>query len=70
MHAPLIKVLTIVVYIDAFIWIVGVVLTLYYAFTHRDLPTLGGIRLLGGPYEKLGLDSLIVAGIKKYFRQI
>jgi hypothetical protein len=63
MHAPLVKVLSIVVYIDAFIWIVGVVPTLYYAFTHRALPTFGGIRLLGGPFEKLGLDSLIVAGM-------
>jgi len=63
MHTPLFKVLSIVVYIDAFIWLVGVVPTLYYTFTHRALPTLTGIRLLGGPFEKLGLDALIVAGI-------
>lgn len=62
-HTPLLNVLSIVVYIDAFIWIVGVVPTLYYAFTHRGLPTFGGMRLLGGPFEKLGLDSLIVAGM-------
>ncbi len=63
MHTPLFKVLSIIVYIDAFIWLVGVVPTLYYAFTHRILPTFGGIRLLGGPFERLGLDALIVAGI-------
>ena len=63
MQPPLIKVLSIVVYIDAFMWLVGVIPTLYYAFIHRDLPTLAGIRLMGGPFEKLGLDALIVSGI-------
>ena len=63
MGTSLIKVLSIVVYIDAFIWLVGVVPTLYYAITHRVLPTIGRIRLMGGPFEKLGLDSLIVAGM-------
>lgn len=62
-RTPLITVLTIVVCIDAFMWLVGVVPTLYYAFKHRTLPTLGGIRLMGGPFEILGLDALIVAGI-------
>ena len=56
-------VLSVVVYIDSFIWLVGVVPTLYYAFTNRALPTLVGIRLMGGPFEKLGLDTLIVLGI-------
>ena len=41
----------------------GVIPTLYYAFTHRTLPTVGGIRLLGGPFETLGIEALIVAGI-------
>jgi hypothetical protein len=63
MHTPITKILSIVVYIDAFIWLIGVVPTLYYAFTHRVLPTFGGIRLMGGPFERLGLDALIVAGI-------
>jgi hypothetical protein len=63
MQTPIINVLSIVVYLDAFMWLVGVVPTLYYAFTRRVLPTLGGMRLLGGPFEKLGLDSLIVAGM-------
>jgi hypothetical protein len=63
MRLPIIKAFSIIVYIDAFIWLVGVVPTLYYAYTHRVLPTLGGIRLLSGPFEILGLDSLIVAGM-------
>jgi hypothetical protein len=60
---PLFKVLSIIVYIVAFIWLVGVVPTVYYTFTHRALPSLTGMRLLGGPFEILGLDALIVAGI-------
>ena len=63
MPTPLITALSVIVYIDAFMWLVGVIPTLYYALTHRTLPTLGGIRLLSGPFEKLGLDPLIVAGI-------
>jgi hypothetical protein len=63
MHTSLTTALSVVVYIDAFVWLIGVVPTLYYAFTLRALPTLAGIRLMGGPFEKLGLDGLIVAGI-------
>jgi hypothetical protein len=63
MHTSLVKILSIVVYIDAFAWLVGTVPTLYYTFSRGRLPTLGGIKLLGGPFEKLGLDALIVAGI-------
>jgi hypothetical protein len=63
MPASLITLLSVVVSIDAVIWLIGVVPTLYYAFNHGSLPTLGGIRLLGGPFEKLGIDALIVAGI-------
>jgi hypothetical protein len=55
--------LSIVVYIEAFMWLVGMVPTLYYAFSQGRLPTFGGIRLLGGPFEKLGIEALIVAGI-------
>jgi hypothetical protein len=57
------RVLAIIVYIDAFMWLVGNVPTLYYAFSRGRLPRFGGITLLGGPFEKLGLDALIVAGI-------
>lgn len=62
-RTPLTTVLSIVVYIDAFMWLIGVVPTLYYAFSQGHLPTFGGIRLMGGPLEKLGLEALIVAGI-------
>ena len=37
--------------------------TLYYASAHKVLPTVGGIRLIGGPFESLGIDAVIVAGI-------
>jgi hypothetical protein len=63
MNTSLITVLSIVVYIDAFMWLVGMVPTLYYALIQKRLPTLTGIHLLGGPFEKLGIDALIVAGI-------
>ena len=63
MNYSLTTVLSVVVYIDAFGWLIGVIPTLYYAFTHRTLPTVGGIRLLGGPFETLGIEALIVAGI-------
>jgi len=63
MHTSLTTVLSVVVYIDAFGWLIGVIPTLYYAFTHGTLPTVGGIRLLGGPFETLGIEALIVAGI-------
>lgn len=56
-------VLSVLVFIDGFGWLIGVVPTLYYALTRRTLPTLAGIRLLSGPFEKLGLEGLIVAGI-------
>ena len=63
MPTPLIKALSIAVYVDASVWIVGVLPTLYYALQHRSLPTLFGIRLLSGPFEALGIDALIVAGL-------
>ena len=63
MHTSLTKVLSVVVYIDAFVWLIGVIPTLYYAFTRGTLQTLAGIKLMGGPFEKLGLEGLIVAGI-------
>ena len=63
MRTPLMTAVTILFYFDAFAWSIGVVPTLYYAFTYEALPTVGGIRLMGGPFESLGLDTLIVAGI-------
>jgi hypothetical protein len=63
MRTPLTTALSIVVFFDAFAWLLGTVPTLYYAFSRGHLPTFGGIRLLGGPFEKLGIEALIVAGI-------
>ena len=62
-HTPLVAAVSILFYFDAFSWGVGVVPTLYYAFTFKVLPTVVGIRLLAGPFESLGIDALIVAGI-------
>jgi hypothetical protein len=63
MRTSAVTILSVIVFIDAFMWIIGVVPTLYYAFVHGELPTRFGIRLLGGPFEKLGLEALIVTGI-------
>jgi hypothetical protein len=63
MRPPLLTALTLVVAFDALGWILGVLPTLYYAFTRGHLPTLAGIRLLSGPFERLGLNHLIVLGL-------
>ena len=63
MRISLTTVLSVIVYIDACMWLVGTVPTLYYAFSQGHLPTFGSIRLMGGPFEKLGIEALIVAGI-------
>ena len=59
----LVKALPVLVSIDAGMWLVGVPPTLYYAFINNKLPMWNGIKLLGGPFERLGLDGLIVAGL-------
>ncbi len=63
MRSPLITVLTIVVIFEALAWILGVLPVLKYALAHRELPTVGGIRLLSGPIEALGIEAVIVTGI-------
>jgi hypothetical protein len=63
MRIPITTALAIVVFFDAFAWLVGTIPTLSYAFSQGHLPTFGGIRLMGGPFDKLGLEALIVAGI-------
>jgi hypothetical protein len=63
MRTPLVTTVSILFYFDAFAWAVGVVPTLYYASAQKALPTVGGIRLIGGPFESLGIDAVIVAGI-------
>jgi hypothetical protein len=63
MTENLTKALIVIVCFDAAAWIVGVLPTLQYALARRSLPTLAGIRLMSGPFERLGLDGLIVAGL-------
>lgn len=63
MQTPLITALTILIFIDSLGWAFGVLPVLKYASVHRSLPTVGGIRLLSGPIETLGIDALIVTGI-------
>jgi hypothetical protein len=67
MRSPLTTAASVAVFVDAFIWLVGTVPTPYYTFTHQALPNAGGIRLMGGPFESLGIDALIVAGIVYIF---
>jgi hypothetical protein len=62
MRTPLVTTVSILFSFDAFAWAVGVVPTLYYASAHKALPTVGGIRLIGGTFESLGIDAVIVAG--------
>jgi hypothetical protein len=64
MRTPLLITLIVLVLIEALISSVGVLLILQYALTHRSLPTIAGvIRALSGPFETLGIDALIVAGL-------
>jgi hypothetical protein len=63
MRTPVTTAASVAVFVDAFIWLVGTVPTLYHTFIHKALPNAGGIRLMGGPFESLGIDALIVAGI-------
>jgi hypothetical protein len=63
MRSSTLTILSVVVFLDAFGWALAVLPTLYYALTRRSLPTVAGIRLLSGPFERLGLDGLIVAGL-------
>src|SRR3970282_103173 len=64
MHTPLLKALIILVVIDALISTVGMLPILQYALTHKSLPTIAGLfRALSGPFEALGIEALIVAGL-------
>jgi len=62
-RTPLVTALTILIIIDALGWALGVLPTLQYALTHGKLPTVAGIRALSGPFEALGINTLIVAGL-------
>lgn len=63
MRTSVVTTLSVIVFIDAVMWIVGVVPTLFYAFNHGALPKRFGFRLMGGPFEKLGIETLIAVGI-------
>lgn len=56
--------LCVIVIFDSLGWILGFIPPLYYVYVHRAFPTLWGIRLLdGGPFAKLGMDSVMLAGL-------
>lgn len=63
MRTPVVTVLTFVVIFDALAWGLSVLAVLKFAMAHRSLPTLGGIRLLSGPLEALGIEAVIIAGL-------
>lgn len=63
MRTPLVTALTIMIVFDALGWAFGVLPALKYALSHRTLPTVGGIRLLSGPLEALGIEAVIVTGL-------
>jgi hypothetical protein len=64
MHSLQRKALVTLVVIEALISTVGVVPILQYELTHKRLPMLvGSITALGGPFEALGMDAFIVAGL-------
>lgn len=64
MHSLQSKALLTLVVIEALISTVGVLPVLQYAITHGRLPVIfGGIRALGGPFESLGMNAFIVAGL-------
>ena len=64
MHTSLIKVLVIVVVVDALGWGLGILPALQYALVHGSLrTTIFGIRGLSGPFEALGIGPLVVAGL-------
>ena len=56
--------LLVLIYIDAFLGTAGILLPLSYAFKRRALPRVPVIgRLLSGPFERLGMDAFIPAGL-------
>ena len=62
--SPALTALIVLVLVEATISTLGVTLILRHALVHRRLPTIAGrIHALAGPFEALGLDSLIVAGL-------
>jgi hypothetical protein len=53
-----------VIIIDSIGGSIGILLPLYYIYNHRTFPVVMGIKLLGGgAFEKLGIETVILAGI-------
>ena len=63
MRTPLVTALTVLIVFDALAWGLGVLPVLRYAMNHHELPTMAGFRALSGPFEALGLNAVVVAGI-------
>lgn len=63
MRSSLVTALTVLMIVDALGWGLGTLPTLRYALKHGQLPTFLGIRALSGPFEALGIQALVVAGI-------
>jgi hypothetical protein len=57
----------VVFYVDAGMWLVGTVPTMGYAFVRRALPRFWDITLCGGPFESLGIDGVMIAGMLYIF---
>lgn len=56
--------LSIIVLVDSLGGSIGIMLPVYYIYKHRTFPVVLGIKLLGGgPFEKLGIETVILAGI-------
>ena len=56
--------LVVLVIIDSLGWTLGIIPPLIYTYKHYDYPVVLGIKLLGGgPFDKLGIETVILAGI-------
>ena len=64
MRSPLVTALTILIVIEGIIGTLGVLPVLKYMLEQRALPTIfAGNRALGGPFEALGIDAMLVSGL-------
>ena len=63
MRTRLITAVSVLFYVDGFLLVISLLLVLVYVLANKSLPNLGGIRLLSGPFEALGIDAMIVTGI-------
>lgn len=63
MKDSLVTALTVFIVFDALGWSMGVLPVLRHVLIHRELPITFGFRALSGPFEALGLNALVVAGL-------